>query len=106
MTAIKLSHVAYILVAVVAFLLGSRFLADGDTRSTRTFAQEVRQQDDRLIWRRLNGYGLGVDAVVHRAKVHGGWLVSVRLNTGNGPANVDVTFYPDAQHQWSGVSFK
>lgn len=55
-----------------------------------------------LVWESLIDvrqplYGLGT----WRAKVPGGWLVTVRSNGGKSGG---LTFYPDPHHQWDGGS--
>lgn len=37
--------------------------------------------------------------IMRRAKVPGGWLLTVGVGNGGG-----VTFYPDPKHQWDGSS--
>ncbi|MDX2154794.1 MAG: hypothetical protein SFV54_28890 [Bryobacteraceae bacterium] len=58
-------------------------------------AEEPQPELPSLRWERLRSPGL--DTL--RAKVPGGWLLSV----GNGPSR-GVTFLPDAEHQWDGAS--
>ena len=42
--------------------------------------------------------------VMYRAKVPGGWLVKVMLNSFKPNAAVSLTFYPDPDHSWDGNS--
>ncbi len=51
-----------------------------------------------LEWERIDNQGDGSPQYLSRAKVYGGWLVSIIQNAsmgGNG-----LTFVPDPEHQW------
>lgn len=50
-----------------------------------------------LVWEKLKKDEVFHSAQSFRAKVPGGWFVSVQAHTG-----VGVTFYPDPEHQWDG----
>ena len=57
-----------------------------------------------LVWEHLAteeyaGWLQRTGDVVRRAKVPGGWLISVLARDG-----VGVTFYPDPEHVWDGSS--
>ena len=55
--------------------------------------------DKTLNWQEVKCKGLGTRTRV--AKVPGGWFVSIENTFGLG-----LTFYPDPNHEWTGVSFK
>jgi hypothetical protein len=57
-----------------------------------------------LVWETLNSVRLPKkvfqdDYDTHRAKVSGGWLVSIHHGFGSG-----LTFYADPDHRWDGGS--
>jgi hypothetical protein len=62
---------------------------------------------DALLWDSVTTRGLGV-ARIYRAKVPGGWLVSMDAQSFQ-PGNDTVaglTFVPDPDHKWTGASLK
>lgn len=97
-----------VLVALAAFVVGAHFHQDAESGSQVLAAQKAAGSElrDQIVWMSLRQQGLGVDAALHRAKVPGGWLVSVRQKPYPDGAGSGITFYPDAKHQWQGVSIR
>jgi hypothetical protein len=46
-----------------------------------------------LTWEQIDS--VPANFTVYRAKVPGGWLISINLHDGQG-----LTFYPDPNHEW------
>jgi|JI10StandDraft_1071094.scaffolds.fasta_scaffold343170_1 hypothetical protein len=59
-----------------------------------------------LTWERLQSQGHGIDEMLHRAKVPGGWLVRVETNDGDYTRPLSITFLPDPNHAWDGSSLR
>jgi hypothetical protein len=58
-----------------------------------------------LIWENLPVYSTGGDLVrgTKRAKVPGGWLILVLVNSVQA-IETSLVFYPDSEHRWDGHS--
>ena len=41
---------------------------------------------------------------IYRAKVPGGWLITIFWTSGHNEGGVTTTFMPDAAHEWDGGS--
>lgn len=82
------------LLAAVAFGAGI-LLGPGASRAQDRFARP-RQP---LRWEYVSG-----TPAISRARVPGGWLVTVEQATTRGPFQTGIAFYPDPEHRWDGGS--
>ena len=69
-------------------------------------AQEPAKKEA-VLWYAVSSRGMGNGSEIHRAKVPGGWLVFVSVQS---PFRADetngsgLTFVPDLEHKWDGAS--
>jgi hypothetical protein len=63
------------------------------------FKNNNSTKDKILNWKEVKCTGLGTRT--RAAKVPGGWLVAIENMSGLG-----LSFYPDPNHEWDGVSLK
>jgi hypothetical protein len=78
-----------------------RFLGD-----SAVVAQEPAKKDA-VLWAGLPNRGMGLNSEINRAKVPGGWLVFVSVQSpsrAGESAGSGLTFVPDPEHKWDGTS--
>lgn len=74
--------------------------AQGRVRTTNAGHSGIGQGGmEMLIWELVRSEGVS-ELRTHRAKVAGGWLVSVENRLRGTVNGVGVTFYPDPKHEW------
>jgi len=65
----------------------------------KLFNNSSSDKDKQLVWKEVKCSGLGTRT--RAAKVPGGWLVAIENMSGLG-----LSFYPDPEYKWDGVSLK
>jgi hypothetical protein len=78
-----------------------RFLGD-----SAVVAQEPAKKEA-ILWYAVPSRGMKSNSEIHRAKVLGGWLVFVSVDSpfrANEFTGSGLTFVPDPDHRWDGVS--